>query len=168
MEVVFRSGYTESAFADRGILDFTVTYLSKPFSPEALATKLRQAPDSPRSCGIVLVVDDDPAIHSLLRTILAGVGYDVLEAADGKQALQQFDSCEVDLVLTDLAMPDVDGLETIQLLRKKRPQLKIIAFSGRFGSELLRTAELLGAQATLAKPIQPEQLLETVRRVMAG
>jgi len=58
------------------------------------------------------VVDDDPAIHSLLRKILAGVGYDVLEAADGKQALQQFDSCEVDLVLTDLAMPEVDGLET--------------------------------------------------------
>ena len=74
---------------------------------------------------------------------------------------------EFDLVIMDLVMPDVEGLETIDIIRKERPQLKTIAMSGRFGGQFLPVAELLGAKATLAKPIRPDELLETVRRVLS-
>ena len=70
------------------------------------------------------------------------------------------------MMITDLAMPEQEGIETINLLRRQRPRLKIIAISGQFGADLLHTAELLGADATLAKPIQPETLLDTVALVM--
>jgi CheY-like chemotaxis protein len=130
------------------------------------------APDEalgpPRPAGrIILVVDDEPAIRSLLGTILAGAGYQVIQAADGKCALKHLETTEVDLVIMDLVMPEQDGLETIRILQKKRPRVKIIAISGKFDGAFLRTAELLGAHASLPKPIRPDELLDTVRRVLA-
>jgi hypothetical protein len=166
MAVVFMSGYSETAITDRGILDVSDSYLTKPFSPEALAAKVRKVLGPPRPAGTVLVVDDEAGFRSLLQKILSGVGYAVLEASDGEEALQVVRACNLDLVLTDLSMPVQDGLETIKILRQERPELKIIAVSGRFGAEFLRTAELLGARASLTKPIRPDELLETVRRVM--
>jgi PAS domain S-box-containing protein len=164
MEVLFMSGYSERAITDR--LELGGSYLSKPFSPEALATKVRGVLGSPRPAGTVLVVDDESSIRSFLRKILTGVGYRVLEAKNGREAVLQIETSEVDMMITDLAMPEQEGIETINLLRRQRPRLKIIAISGRFGADLLHTAELLGADATLAKPIQPKTLLDTVALVM--
>ena len=65
-------------------------------------------------------------------------------------------------------MPEQEGIETIRALHQVRPRLKIIAISGQFAGPLLRAAELFGAQASLAKPIQPEDLLGAVARVMVG
>jgi PAS domain S-box-containing protein len=166
MVVVFMSGYSERAIADR--LELAGTYLPKPFSPEALATKVRSVLGSPRPAGAILVVDDEPGVRKVLRNVLAGVGYEVLEAETGKEAEQQTEACGIDLAIIDLAMPEQDGIETIRTLRRMRPQLKIIAMSGVFAGPLLHAAELLGAQASLAKPIRPDELLEAVARVMFG
>ncbi len=168
MCVLFMSGYSSSAMADHGIPDSPVPFLAKPFSPESLASGVREALGPPRSVGAILVVDDEEAIRSFLRKVLTGVGYEVLEASDGKKAVKLVEASPVDLVITDLAMPEQEGLETIRILRRRHPQLKIIATSGRFAGKLLRVAEYQGADATIAKPIRPDELLELVRRVMAG
>jgi DNA-binding response OmpR family regulator len=84
----------------------------------------------------ILVVDDDPALLRLVSQILRKAGFDVLTAENGKEAMNQIESIDVDLVLTDLAMPEQDGFETIKMLRDRRPGLKIIAMSGRFANLL--------------------------------
>ena len=113
-------------------------------------------------------MDDEPGVRKLLRNVLTGVSYHVLEAENGKEAAQQVETSEIDLVIIDLAMPVQEGIETIWALGQARPGLKIIAMSGVFSGPLLRAAEHLGAHASLAKPIQPDELLEAVSRVMAG
>jgi CheY-like chemotaxis protein len=168
MEVIFMSGYPGRITADREIPGLAASYLPKPFSPEELATKVREVLGAPRSAGTVLVVDDEPGIRNLLRKVLTGVGYRVLEAENGRQAIQRVMGSDVDLVITDLVMPEQEGIETIQIMRRALPKLKIIAMSGRFTGSLLRVANFLGAQASLAKPIEPDELLDAVARVMAG
>lgn len=168
MEVIFMSGYPGRITADREIPGLAASYLPKPFSPEELATKVREVLGAPRSAGTVLVVDDEPGIRNLLRKVLTGVGYRVLEAENGRQAIQRIMGSDVDLVIMDLVMPEQEGIETIQIMRRALPKLKIIAMSGRFTGSLLRVANFLGAQASLAKPIEPDELLDAVARVMAG
>jgi PAS domain S-box-containing protein len=164
--VVFMSGYSEPTIADR--MDLAGSYLPKPFSPEALAAKVRSVLGSPRPAGTVLVVDDEPGVRKLLRNVLAGVSYHVVEAENGKDAVQQIETSEIDLVIMDLSMPVQEGIETIRTLRRARPRLKIIAISGVFAGPLLRAAEHLGAHVSLAKPIEPDELLDAVARVMGG
>jgi len=164
--VVFMSGYSERLIADR--MDLAGSYLPKPFSPEDLAAKVRSVLGSPRPAGTVLVVDDEPGVRKLLRNVLAGVSYQIVEAENGKDAVRHVETSEIDLVIIDLSMPVQEGIETIRALRRLRPRLKIIAMSGVFAGPLLRAAEHLGAHASLAKPIQPDELLEAVSRAMAG
>jgi CheY-like chemotaxis protein len=164
MEVVFMSGYLENGTVQPGTLEAGAGFLAKPFSPDALATKVREVLGPPRSAGKVMVVDAEASIRSFLRMVLGSVGYEVLEADDGEQALKHLDGEDVDLILVDLGTPGQQELEKIRLLQKRQPDLKVIAMSGTFGDEFLRAAEQLGAQATLAKPIRADQLLETVRR----
>jgi CheY-like chemotaxis protein len=166
MEVLFISGYSERAITDRQ--ELAGSYLQKPFSPEALAGKVRGVLGSPRPSGTILVVDDEPEVRSFLRKVLAGVSYQVLEAEDGMAAAKQIETTEVDLVIMDLALPGQGGIETIRALHQVRPRLKIIAISGQFAGSRLHAAELLGAQASLAKPIHPDELLSAVARVMVG
>jgi len=114
----------------------------------------------------VLVVDDDGAVLTLLSDVLTEAGYEVSAAQDGVKALQAAQIQSFDLLLTDLVMPDRDGIEVIQSIRKYQPNIKIIAISGAFGGSMLRAAELLGAHATLPKPCSSSQLLKTVRKTL--
>lgn len=116
--------------------------------------------------GKILVVDDDEAIRTLLSEILTRAGYAVSTAEDGAKALRMAQMQSFDLLLTDLVMPDRDGIEVIQSIRKHQPKLRIIAISGAFGGGMLRAAELLGAQATLPKPCSSTHLLTTIREVL--
>ncbi len=166
MGVVFMSGYSERAITDRSKLPGP--YLTKPFSPEVLATTVRKVLGSPHSAGTILIADDEPGIRKYLRNVLASLNYEVLEAGNGREALTHIETSKVDLVIMDLAMPEQEGIETIQTLRQIQPQLKIIAISGEFAGALLRVAERLGAHASLAKPIKPDELLNAVSRVMGG
>jgi len=165
MEVIFMSGYSERVVTDRLVL--SGTYLQKPFSPEALAGKVRAVLGPHRPAGTILVVDAEPEVRGLLRKLLTGVSYQVLEAPDGLQAAREVESTEVDLVIIDLVLPEQQGSDTVGALRQARPGLKIIAMSGQFSGSLL-AGEHFGAQALLAKPIQPDELLSAVARVIVG
>jgi CheY-like chemotaxis protein len=116
----------------------------------------------------VLVVDDEPGVRSFFADVLRSAGYQVEEAGDGERALAAVETAPFDLVVTDLVMPNQEGIETIMALRGRYPRLKIIAVSGAFGGNMLTTAEALGADETLMKPVSPERLLETVRQTLEG
>jgi CheY-like chemotaxis protein len=90
----------------------------------------------------------------------------VTEAADGKQALRQALAGGVDLVITDLVMPEQEGIETIRALRRGLPGVGIIAISGAFGGQFLKTARMLGADAVLNKPVSPGLLSVKVAEVL--
>ncbi len=114
----------------------------------------------------VLIIDDEPQIRSMVRLILEREGYTVLEAADGAEGLKIFREKPADLILTDLIMPNKDGIGMIIELKKEFPGVKIIAMSGgglNRPEGYLRGAQKLGAAATLTKPINRQDLVRVVR-----
>jgi CheY-like chemotaxis protein len=113
----------------------------------------------------ILIVDDHYQLRGFVRRVLEGAGYSVLESATGKEAMVQVQSSQIDLVITDIVMPDMEGLELIKVLNNARPDLRVIAVSGAFEGRFLRLAELLGVKATLQKPFNAKTLLETVRSI---
>jgi CheY-like chemotaxis protein len=119
----------------------------------------------------ILVIDDLAAVRATWRDILEDVGHDVLDAANGDKALSLLSQGPVDLVITDICMPDKDGIETIMEIRRVCPDVPIIAVSGYAKdptSLYLRIAEHLGADAVLCKPVEAEELVATVSRILGG
>lgn len=116
----------------------------------------------------VLVVDDEPVIRRLLSEMLQREGYYVLEAANGREAVEVIMGTPVALVLTDLVMPEQEGIETIRVMRRIQPNLKIIAMSGAFGGEFLPMVSYLGADGTLAKPLHYDDVVKTVRKMLTA
>ena len=119
----------------------------------------------------ILVIEDEDSFRNVLVKMLTKAGYEVRQAGDGNQALSVCAEFLPDLVLTDIIMPDKEGLETIQDLMSCTPGIKIVAMSGggKFGPDsYLPLAEKLGAKATLQKPFMREELLETISSVLAG
>ncbi len=117
----------------------------------------------------ILIIDDNAELRKLLRQILEGEGYEVLEAADGIEGLEIYKDEPTDLVITDLIMPEKEGIETIRELKMDFPDVKIIAMSGggRIGPEsYLDMAQKLGALQTLTKPLDRKELLEAVRYIL--
>ena len=119
----------------------------------------------------ILVIDDEPMTRSMLKQILERESYEVHDAANGNEALEQCRKHSFDLVLTDILMPDKEGLETITELRRDYASIKIIAMSGggRIGNmDLLRVAQMIGAKRTLMKPFTRQEIVTTVKEVLAG
>lgn len=116
----------------------------------------------------ILVVDDEEGARLAIRRMLESAGYEVLEAANGRVALTICREQRVDLVITDIFMPEQEGMETIRALRREFPGMGVIAVSGRASEVYMKTAQLLGAQATLTKPLRMESLLKAVRAVLRG
>jgi DNA-binding response OmpR family regulator len=114
----------------------------------------------------ILVVDDEPPVRNLVCQILKMAGFAVLDAPDGKAATEIVRRQKVDLVVTDLIMPEQEGIETIRTLRQKYPKTKIIAMSGAFDGEFLGTAKMLGAHAILYKPFSAAEILRAVDEVL--
>jgi DNA-binding response OmpR family regulator len=113
----------------------------------------------------ILLIEDDENIRKMLRLSLESYGYAVTEACDGKQGLASYRASPADLVITDLVMPEKEGLETIRDLRKANPLVKIIAMSGGSRSsagENLKMAKLLGAAALISKPFEMGKFAETI------
>ena len=116
----------------------------------------------------VLVVDDDADMRLTLKLALELAGYRVEEAANGREALERQRAAPADIIITDIFMPEGDGFEAIDGLRKIAPGTRIIAISG--GAQLtkrdyLPDAELVGADATLQKPFDVDELLRTLARL---
>ena len=114
----------------------------------------------------ILVVDDDPDIRGVILEFLMPDGYDVRLAANGREAFGILGFEDVDLVLTDLLMPDRDGIEMIQEIRQRFPAVKTVAMSGAVFGPYLRAAELLGANATISKPLNSSLLRLTLQQVL--
>ena len=114
----------------------------------------------------VLLVDDEALVRHALEPCLRLNGYDVLHAGDGDEALDVLSAERIDVVVTDLAMPRREGIETIIEIRRRFPHVKVIALSGVFGGFYLGMARRLGADAALAKPVPTEILRRTVDNVL--
>jgi len=117
----------------------------------------------------VLVIDDDVLVRDTIVRILERKGYQTLAAPDGRRGLNIFRSEQPDLVITDIIMPEKEGLETIREIHDERPGAKILAISGggRIGNmDFLEFAGKLGACEILPKPFDPAELLDHVGRCL--
>jgi DNA-binding response OmpR family regulator len=117
----------------------------------------------------ILIIDDEDQPRRMLQQVLIRAGYEVVEARDGNQGLQLFRVSQTDLIITDILMPEKEGLETIIDLRREFPAVKIIAVSGggRTGNlNFLEVAKRLGAQRTLQKPFELQEMLAAVRDLL--
>jgi CheY-like chemotaxis protein len=123
IKVLFMSGYTGDAIVRHGVLDEGAKFIQKPFSPAELARKVRAILGPPvlAPAARILVADDEAGVGCFLRAVLEDGGYEVIEASDGEQELQQARAGGVDRVITDLVMPEHEGIETIQALRRDVP-----------------------------------------------
>lgn len=114
----------------------------------------------------ILLVDDDPLLLQTLAQLLTTLGHEVIRAVDGRQALAWLRREACDLVLTDVLMPELDGLEMIRHVARERPGLPVIAMSGGSarmpGAEGLQLARRLGARAILPKPFGTAELSEVI------
>lgn len=116
----------------------------------------------------ILIIDDEQGVRTLLRTALEGAGYEVIEAANGRIGLSVYRHSPTDLVITDLYMPEQNGLDTILELTRGFLHAKVIAISGAEGQQTaLDVAKLLGARRTFQKPFSMQQLLGAVRYELA-
>lgn len=110
----------------------------------------------------ILVIEDDACVRTLLAQILEDAGYQIYEAANGREGLERFRVEPMDLVITDLEMPEMNGLDLILELTRAFLNVKVIAMSGHSSDEL-QTARLLGARQTFAKPLDLPMLLRAVQ-----
>ena len=114
----------------------------------------------------ILIIDDEPQIRSMLTLMLEREGYEVIEASDGVAGIKEYRQNPVDLIITDLIMPNKDGIGMIIDLKKEFPDVKIIAMSGGGLNKpdgYLKGAKKLGAACTLTKPIDREEMLKAVK-----
>jgi DNA-binding NtrC family response regulator len=118
----------------------------------------------------ILVIDDDADARDMLKQTLERAGYEVETAADGKQGALCQAASPADLIITDIIMPEKEGLELIRELKREYPQCIIIAISGggkRSPDDYLPIAMILGAAYTFAKPVERTELLEKIASLLA-
>ncbi len=165
LQVLYMSGYTEMDVVQRGIVQPGAKFLQKPFRPGELLRRVGEMLSQRARSSKILVVDDDIQVRSFIAALLQGEGYIVIDASDGKEAQTRCEQGEIDLMITDLVMPEQEGLETIHAIRHRWPKIPIIAVSGAFGGSYLGLAKKLGAEAVIRKPFEPDDLLNEVRRL---
>ena len=118
---------------------------------------------------LILIIDDEPQIRSMLKLMLERDGYEVAEAPDGIEGIKIHRQNPADLIITDLIMPNKDGIGMIIELKKEFPDVKIIAMSGGGLNKpegYLKGAKKLGAACTLTKPIDRDELLRVIKDVL--
>lgn len=125
--------------------------------------------DGPDRMTRILVIDDNSGIRQLLRATLEDTGYEVVEADNGRTGLERLDEETFSVIVCDIMMPEMDGLEAIREIREKHGQTKIVAISGggTFGqTHFLKMAETLGADRHLRKPFEPDDLVATIQDLL--
>lgn len=119
----------------------------------------------------ILVIDDDASVREVVSEMLRLEGHEVTIAENGRDAIPLLSAHEFDLVITDLIMPEKEGIETISEIRRTDRRIPIVAISGggRLGpGDYLETARYIGADATLAKPFARQELLATIEALLKG
>jgi two-component system chemotaxis response regulator CheY len=112
----------------------------------------------------ILVVDDAMFMRSRLRGLLEGAGHEVNEATNGSEAVERFTELKPDLVLMDVTMPEMDGLEALKKIRTATPTAKVIMCSALGQQSIVLEAIKAGAKDFIVKPFRPEKVLEAVGR----
>ncbi len=118
----------------------------------------------------ILIIEDDTEVRAYLDSLLDRAGYTTVTAANGKEGVAIFQEGAVDLVITDIIMPEKDGIETIMDMKRSNRDLKIIAISGGGRAEpenYLHSARLLGADRTIKKPFSNDDILTAVKELLA-
>jgi two-component system, chemotaxis family, chemotaxis protein CheY len=110
---------------------------------------------------LILLIDDNAFVRESLSWMLRRAGYAVISAEDGVRGVATFRQAQPALVITDISMPEKDGIETIREIRSLAPDVPILAMSGG-GTDFLEPARRLGASCILAKPFEAKELLATV------
>ena len=119
----------------------------------------------------ILLIDDDDPLRAIMCETLKHFGHMVVEARNGKEGMELFEQTRMDLVITDIVMPEKEGLEVLMELRKQPKPVKVIAISGGGSTgkvEYLHIAKLMGASAVLAKPFSLIALMTAVDELLAG
>ena len=144
----------------------------KPIVKADLAKTVRKVLDDQQPkqiTGRILLIDDESEIRKLFIKKLAGRGYEIIEAYDGKEGIKLYHETRPDLVITDLVMPEKEGIETITELKREFPDVKIIAISGggrNVPDAYLQLAKNLGAERTFTKPIDWPELIKTIGELL--
>jgi two-component system chemotaxis response regulator CheY len=172
----------ESAFADFG-LDFPrapdLVPSQEPDSPESLdgnnetlAADVSNTPNNPIEEPVmskrILTIDDSKTIRDMLRMTLVDAGFEVIQAVDGREGVEMMDHETVDLVITDINMPRMNGYEVVRDLRS-RPELKglpILVLTTESDTDKKNLAREAGATGWMVKPFDPDRLIATVRKVI--
>lgn len=113
----------------------------------------------------ILVIDDSPAVRDVVAIALARAGHEAQVASNGREGLEIAERHAIDVVVTDVFMPECDGIEVIRALRERQPDLPLVAMSGgslSLGQDFLKIAQHLGAVAALRKPFEPKELVAVV------
>lgn len=117
----------------------------------------------------ILITDDEAPVRDSIAAALASVGHTVMAAKSAREALKLHAETPADLIITDLAMRDMDGIELLRRVRSSTPQTPVIAISGhRHGTIWLNMAKMVGADRILAKPFSMQELADAVSRVLSG
>jgi len=118
----------------------------------------------------ILVVDDDPAVRDSVAMVLEGAGFLVDQAEQGATGMRLVRAHAPDLVITDILMPQKEGIETIREIRSVLPHTPIIAISGGTdtGADYLKMAQTFGATAVMSKPFDPSAMLKLVNRLLSA
>ena len=123
----------------------------------------------PMTCSRVLLIDDDVELLRQMTVAFVSAGYEVQAAPDGQAGLARFLAAPTDLVVTDIIMPNREGIETIVALKKASPSVRILAISGgyRVGpADFLDLARHVGADGVLAKPFRPSDLIKLAAQLL--
>ena len=122
----------------------------------------------PAVTSTIMTVDDSPSMRMLLRAALSDLGYQVLEAEDGVQALERLDGATPDLLITDINMPRLDGFGLIERVREQdqHRNLPILVLTTESSDEKKQRARTAGATGWIVKPFHPEKLAAAIRRVL--
>ena len=118
----------------------------------------------------ILIIDDDSYVRNSLKQVLEFHGYKVYEARNGKEGIEAYRRINTDIVLTDIYMPDKDGLETLREIKKEFPDAKIIVMSGFYQSNMdfFEVARSLGAIVCINKPFTADDIIEVVDSTLEG
>ncbi len=170
--VILCTGYSKTISDDSATAIGIKAFAYKPIIKSDLAKTVREVLDDQQqeqTTGRILLIDDESEIRKLFIKKLAGSGYEIIAACDGKEGLKLYHETRPDLVITDLVMPEKEGLEMITELKREFPNVKIIAISGGGRNDpdgYLQLAKNLGAEQTFSKPIDWPELIKSVKELL--
>ncbi|MFC1835114.1 response regulator [Thermodesulfobacteriota bacterium] len=173
--MILCTGYSEWITGEQAMGLGIRALVMKPILKRQIARTVRRVLDQDkqkekRVMGRILVVDDDNQVREMLKQMLERDGHEVVEASDGNAAIKLYTQNPTDIIVTDIFMPDIGGIDTIAGLKGQFPDAKIIAISGGGGDvaaqDCLEFAERMGVDRTFSKPLSNEEFTAAVSELL--